>query len=71
MRTLVDLVEAQVEALDSVAKQEKRSRASLIRQAVDEYLSKRSSAPLDETFGIWRDRKGDGLEFQRRLRNEW
>ena len=39
MRTLVDLVESQVEALDRLAKQQERSRASLIRAAVDDYLA--------------------------------
>ena len=25
----------------------------------------------DDAFGIWRDRKIDGLDYQRRIRNEW
>lgn len=71
MRTLIDLVDTQVEALDLAAKQEKRSRASLIREAVDDYLAKRRATSADDAFGIWRDRNIDGLAYQRSLRDEW
>ena len=40
MRTLVDLGEAQAKALDDLAKSAKRSRATLIRDAVADYLAK-------------------------------
>ena len=39
MRTLVDLGDAQLEELDNLSKQEKTSRAALIRQAIDDYLA--------------------------------
>jgi metal-responsive CopG/Arc/MetJ family transcriptional regulator len=40
MRTLVDLGDAQLQALDELSRKEKRSRAALIRRAIDDYLAK-------------------------------
>jgi metal-responsive CopG/Arc/MetJ family transcriptional regulator len=40
MRTLVDLGDVQLQALDELSRKEKRSRAALIRQAIDEYLAR-------------------------------
>jgi metal-responsive CopG/Arc/MetJ family transcriptional regulator len=71
MRTLIDLGEPQIQALDELAKRQKRSRASLIRQAVDDYLSGRRSKPEDEAFGLWGTRKVDGFSYQKKLRGEW
>ena len=71
MRTLVDIPEPQIRALDEASRREKRSRAALIRQAVDEYLSKRRGSPDDDAFGIWGDRQVDGLVYQKKLRAEW
>jgi hypothetical protein len=71
MRTLVDLGETQVQALDKLSKKEKRSRAALIRQAVDDYLAKRPSAQEGDAFGLWGKRKVDGLAYQKKTRSEW
>ena len=71
MRTLIDLPESQVAALDELSKAEKKSRAALIRQAIHDYLSKRRSARQEDAFGLWGDRKIDGLAYQRRMRREW
>jgi metal-responsive CopG/Arc/MetJ family transcriptional regulator len=71
MRVEVDLGESQLQALDELSKAEKKSRDSLISQALEEYLS-RQVAPLDKSaFGLWGDRKIDGLAYQERLRSEW
>jgi metal-responsive CopG/Arc/MetJ family transcriptional regulator len=71
MRTLVDLGDAQLEALDQLSKQEKRSRAALIRQAIDDYLAKRRSKREGDAFGLWGKRKVDGLAYQEKVRSEW
>lgn len=71
MRTLVDLGETQVQALDKLSKKEKRSRAALIRQAVDDYLAKRRSTQENDAFGLWGKRKVDGLAYQKKARSEW
>jgi metal-responsive CopG/Arc/MetJ family transcriptional regulator len=71
MRTLVDLGEGQIEALDELSKRERRSRAALIRQAIDDYLAKRSIQQEGEAFGLWGKRKVDGLTYQKKVRSEW
>ncbi len=71
MRTLVDLGDAQIQALDELSKQEKRSRAALIRQAIDDYLEKRRDRHESDAFGLWGKRKIDGLAYQEKVRGEW
>jgi metal-responsive CopG/Arc/MetJ family transcriptional regulator len=71
MRTLVDLGDTQVQALDELSKKEKRSRAALIRQAIDDYLAKRHSKQDSDAFGLWGNRKVDGLAYQEKVRREW
>lgn len=75
MRTLVDLPEKQIKALNQLSKQRKVSRAQLVREAVSSYIDANSKAArkaaLDGTFGIWKDRDIDGLEYQRSIRAEW
>ena len=50
MRTLVDLGDAQLQALDELSKKEKRSRAALIRRAIDDYLAKQADKQEDDAF---------------------
>jgi len=71
MRTLVDLGNTQIQALDELSKREKRSRAALIRQAIDDYLRKRHHTQEGEAFGLWGKRKVDGLAYQEKVRGEW
>ena len=61
MRTLIDLGDTQVQALDELSKREKRSRAALIRQAIDDYLTNRRDEKQGDAFGLWGKRKLDGL----------
>ena len=71
MRTLVDLGDSQIEELDELSKKEKRSRAALIRHAIDDYLAKRRSKQQGDAFGLWGKRKVDGLVYQKKVRSEW
>lgn len=71
MRTLVDLGDTQIQALDELSKKEKRSRAALIRQAIDDYLATRQSKLEADAFGLWGKRKVDGLTYQKKVRREW
>ncbi|WP_037457630.1 CopG family transcriptional regulator [Skermanella stibiiresistens] len=63
MRTLVDLGETQVQALDDLARKDKRSRAAVIREAIEEYLKKHRVNDQHDAFGLWGDRKMDGLAY--------
>jgi hypothetical protein len=71
MRTIIDLPEAQVEALDAFCRRERISRAEAIRRAVDAHLARERERGPDPAFGVWADRPVDGLTFERRLRREW
>ena len=68
---MVDLTDRQVAALDALSKSEERSRAALIRQAIDDYLAKRRSQQESDAFGLWGERKVDGLTYQNKVRDEW
>jgi predicted transcriptional regulator len=71
MRTLVDVGDTQLKELDELSKEEKRSRAALIREAIDDFLAKRRSKHQGDAFGLWGKRKVDGVAYQERVRNEW
>ena len=71
MRTLVDVGDSQLQELDELSKEEKRSRAALIREAIDDFLAKRRRKHEGDAFGLWGNRKVDGLVYQERLRSEW
>jgi metal-responsive CopG/Arc/MetJ family transcriptional regulator len=71
MRTLVDLGETQIQALDELSKKEKTSRAALIRQAIEDFLAKRRPRPERDAFGLWGERITDGLAYQEKVRSEW
>ena len=68
---MVDIGDTQLRELDELSKAEKRSRAALIREAIDDFLAKRRSKHQGDAFGLWGKRKVDGLVYQERLRGEW
>ena len=70
MRTIVDIPEAQIEVLGRICQEDKISRAEAIRRAIDAY-SKQRQPSIRTAFGLWRERKRDGLEYEDRLRKEW
>ena len=71
MRTSVNLSATQLRELDKLSKAEKRSRAALIREAIDGLLAKRRSKHQGDAFGLWGQRQVDGLVYQERVRSEW
>ena len=71
MRILIDVGDSQLHELDELSKQETRSRAALIREAIDDFLAKRRSKHQGDAFGLWGKRKVDGLVYQERVRSEW
>jgi len=71
MRALIDMNDAQVEALDTLAKRMRKSRAALIRAAIDDYLDRHRRAQVEDGFGLWGKRKIDGLAYQEKARGEW
>jgi hypothetical protein len=75
MRTLVDIPESSLEALNSMAKAKKVSRAELVREAISAYLElhdkKRTGEGIERFAGLWGADFEDGLAYQQRLRAEW
>lgn len=71
MRALIDMNDAQVEALDTLAKRMRQSRAALIRAAIDDYLDRHYREQVEDGFGLWGKRKVDGLAYQEKVRREW
>lgn len=70
MRTLVDLPANDLEQLTTLSHSRRVSRAELIRQAVSGFLAE-NKAGIDDSFGLWKKRRVDGVEYQDRLRGEW
>jgi len=71
-RMLVGLSDQDIQELDALSSIKRTSRAELIRQAVSLYLDKFKPVETgDAAFGLWADKKEDGLAYQQRLRQEW
>jgi metal-responsive CopG/Arc/MetJ family transcriptional regulator len=70
MRTLVDIPENELEELNTLSQARKVSRAELIRQAVAGFLAQ-NKAGLEDSFGLWKSRGVDGVDYQNKLRSEW
>ncbi len=76
MRTIIDLPQTQIKALDSYRKREGISRAEAVRRAVEAFVPTRSKDSADfanhPAFGSSkRYRKEDSVKTVRRLREEW
>ena len=71
MRTIVIIVDSQIEALDRLARRQDRSRGRLICEAVDSYLGRHCVDYHDEAFGLWSKDAVDEIAFQERARSEW
>jgi metal-responsive CopG/Arc/MetJ family transcriptional regulator len=71
MRTLIDIPDHDLKALDRLGERGGVSRAKLVRQAISDYLEKTRRSQADTAFGLWREMAEDGVDYQRRLRSEW
>jgi hypothetical protein len=79
MRTIVDIPENEIKALDLLGKKRNLSRAALVREAVEKYLLEeniQAKSNLDKYFGILKDDPTvfegmDGLAWQKKMRAEW
>ena len=71
MRTIIDLPEAHIEALDALCRRDGISRAEAIRRAVAAHLEGERRPEPGAAFGLWKRRPVDALAYERRLRREW
>jgi metal-responsive CopG/Arc/MetJ family transcriptional regulator len=70
-RIVIDLPDEDLQLLDTIKDICKKPRAAIIRIAISEYLASNWMNEEDGAFGVWREKNGDGLEFQTVLREEW
>lgn len=70
-RILVDLPDSRINDLTLIVAAERRSRAAIIRDAIEAYIARRKSELGAEVFGLWKERPVDGLTYQQELRAEW
>lgn len=71
MRTIIDLPEAQLEALAAWCGREGVSRAEAIRRAVAALLQDARVHMAPAAFGLWRAKPVDGLAYEAAQRAEW
>jgi metal-responsive CopG/Arc/MetJ family transcriptional regulator len=72
MKVLIDLPGESVKALDEIARKHKSARVDVIRKFIQKALDEESAVSFEEAFGSWKKspKSGDGVAFQRRLRDE-
>jgi len=71
MRTIVDIPDKIVASLDQVREERGCSRAAIIREALETYTKTHGVEEMQAAYGIWKNRKKDGLSYQSELRGEW
>ncbi len=71
MRVLVDIPDENLKLLKGVTKKLAISRAEFVRRAIAISLEPHRQARKTEAFGLWSNRRVDGLKYQERLRGEW
>ena len=72
-RILADLPDDDIRWMDRIAKEQGKSRAAVLREAVSAYRADGPQDWIDRGFGAWKDRDdiGDSVEWQRRERASW
>jgi hypothetical protein len=72
-RILADLPDEDIKWLDQLAAEQGKSRAAVLREAVEAYRAESQKEGFEKYFGLW-ERHGstvDGLDYERQLRDEW
>lgn len=73
MRTLVDIPDDLIDSLDAMARDNGRSRAAEMREALGKHVRDRSSNDwIRRGAGYWKHRTdiGDAVEYQRAMRED-
>ena len=73
MRFLADIPDDDLKWLDDLAREQGKSRAAVVRDAVSAFRHRADKAGIEKYFGLW-ERHGskvDGLAYERALRDEW
>jgi hypothetical protein len=70
MRTIIDIPNEQLQRLTELCRREDVSRAEAVRRAIA-LLLETSTSHHGDAFGLWKDRRIDGVAYQQTLRREW
>lgn len=70
-RILIDLSDDVIQRLDNLKKLRNQPRAELLREAIELYLDQQSASVIRDALGLWGNQQEDGLEYERKLREEW
>ena len=70
-RILIDLSDDVLQRLDNLKQLRNQPRAELLREAIEQYLDRQSSSVIRDALGLWGNQQEDGLEYERKLREEW
>ena len=71
MRTIIDLPDAQANALADWCKAEKVSKAEAVRRALASMLANQQHAGREKAFGAWGRKNLNARTFVENLREEW
>ncbi len=70
-RILLDLSDEVIKRLDDLKQQRNLPRAELLREAIEQYLEKQTKTTISDALGLWQGCEEDGVEFERKLHEEW
>ena len=72
-RILLDLSDEVIQRLDDLKVPRNLPRAELLREAVEQYLERQDNAEttFSGALGLWQGCEEYGVEYQRKLREEW
>ncbi|MBW9399228.1 ribbon-helix-helix protein, CopG family [Leclercia adecarboxylata] len=70
-RILIDLSDDVIQRLDNLKQLRNQPRAELLREAIEQYLDQQSVSVIRDALGLWGNQQEDGLEYERKLREEW
>lgn len=70
-RILLDLSDEAIRRLDHLKQQRNLPRAELLREAIEQYLDRQTQDVIQRAQGLWGEGVEDGLEYERKLREEW
>lgn len=68
---LLDLSDDVIKRLEDFKQQRNLPRAELLREAVEQYLERQAEAVISNALGLWQSREEDGVEYEKKLREEW
>ncbi|MCS2155662.1 ribbon-helix-helix domain-containing protein [Scandinavium sp. H11S7] len=70
-RILLDLSDELITRLDDLKQHRNLPRAELLREAVEQYLERQNQNAIADALGLWKNCDEEGVEYQRKLREEW